>query len=100
LTSPYRVDATAGGVISAADVKTKVEALGTTTYANADEIGLEAPFNWDNPNYLPKASSPALTGADFAGMDIFFTQVAFRGAFGATNWTTGWCNFDPQNTAY
>ncbi len=100
LTSPYRVDATAGGVISAADVKTKVEALGTTTYANADEIGLEAPFNWDNPNYLPKAGSPALTGADFAGMDIFFTQVAFRGAFGTTNWTTGWVSFTPQTNAY
>jgi hypothetical protein len=44
-----------------------------------------------------------LSGASFTNSrltDAFFTQVAYRGAFGTTDWTTGWCNFDPQNTNY
>jgi hypothetical protein len=62
---------------------------------------LEAPFNFDAPNYLPKAGSPALTGASFTGMDSnFFTQVTYRGAFGSTNWLTGWASFTPQSNTY
>jgi hypothetical protein len=33
-------------------------------------------------------------------MDAFFTQVAFRGAFGPTNWTTGWVSYTPQSNPY
>jgi hypothetical protein len=100
LADPYRVDASAGGVITAADVRTKAEAGGTATYTNAADIMLEAPFNWDAPNYMPKAGSPALSGANFAGMDPFFTVVAFRGALGSTNWLTGWASFTPQTNTY
>lgn len=100
LIDPYKVDASAGGVITSAEIRTKVEASGTTTYTNPADIQLEAPFNWDAPNYMPKAGSPALTGANFAGMDAFFTQVAFRGAFGPTNWMTGWVSFTPQSNPY
>jgi len=32
--------------------------------------------------------------------NAFFDKVNFRGAFGATNWTSGWANFDPQTTVY
>ncbi|MGB4414420.1 MAG: hypothetical protein WBI53_05990, partial [Paludibacter sp.] len=32
--------------------------------------------------------------------NAFFDEVNFRGAFGTTDWTSGWSNFDPQNTAY
>lgn len=33
--------------------------------------------------------------------DPFFDHVPYRGAFGTSDdWTTGWTNFDPQNTAY
>jgi hypothetical protein len=56
-----------------------------------------------NPALLPATGSPSLTGASFAGSRLtnsFFTPVTFKGAFGTTNWTAGWCNFDPQNTAY
>jgi hypothetical protein len=100
LADPYKVDASAGGIITAAEVKTKVEGLGTTTYTNANDIMLEAPFNWDAPNYLPKAGSPALSGANFSGMDVFFSTVTFRGAFGTTSWLTGWASFTPQTNAY
>jgi hypothetical protein len=100
LADPYKVDASAGGVITAADVRTKVEAAGTTTYTNPNDIMLEAPFNWDAPNYMPKPASPALSGANFSGMDVFFNTVTYRGAFGTTNWLTGWASFTPQTNAY
>jgi hypothetical protein len=60
-------------------------------------------FNLTAPNFLPSAGSLMLSGASFANTrltDAFFTQVAYRGAFGTTDWTSGWCNFDPQNTDY
>ena len=100
LASPYKVDAAAEAVITAAQVKTKAESEGNITYTAANDIMLEAPFNWDAPNYLPKTGSPALTGAVFTGLDAFFTNVAYRGAFGTTNWLTGWASFTPQANAY
>jgi hypothetical protein len=53
-------------------------------------------------NLLPANDSPLLTGAIFTGKAAtgFTTTGTFRGAFGTTNWTTGWANFDPQNTDY
>lgn len=88
---PYRSSSAA---ITGADMKTKAEANGCITYANANDIGLEAPFNLTAPNFLPKAGSPALTGAVYNGdLDAFFTQGTYRGAFGTTNWTTGWTRF-------
>jgi hypothetical protein len=60
-------------------------------------------FSLTTPALLPPAGSPALSGASFTNSkltDSFFTQVSFKGAFGTTNWTSGWCNFDPQNTDY
>ena len=56
-----------------------------------------------NPTLLPTTGSPVLIGASFTNsrlVDPFFTPVTYKGAFGTTNWTTGWCNFDPQNTNY
>ena len=52
---------------------------------------------------FPGAGSPSLTGASFTNSrltDSFFTPVTYKGAFGTTDWTSGWCNFDPQNTDY
>lgn len=100
ITNPFRVDATAAGVITAAEVQTKALANGCLLYADPAQIQLEAPFNFDNPNFLPKAGSPALTGSSFTGLDVFFTNVAYRGAFGATNWMTGWVSFTPQTNVY
>jgi hypothetical protein len=85
----------------ALNIKAKAEANGNTTYTDPNAIMLEAPFNWDAPNYLPKAGSPALTGASFTGMDSnFFTTVTYRGAFGTTNWLSGWGSFTPQSNTY
>jgi hypothetical protein len=61
---------------------------------------LTLPYYSTNPNFLPKAGAPALTGASYTGMNAFFTVGTFRGAMGTTNWTAGWANWDPQATAY
>lgn len=53
------------------------------------------------PNFLPSAGSVLLSGADFANQNMDGLEVVpFRGAFGTTDWTSGWANFDPQNTVY
>ncbi|MCX8020583.1 MAG: hypothetical protein N2747_08845 [Chitinophagaceae bacterium] len=101
LADPYRVDAAAGAVITAAQVRTKAEANGCITYTNPANIMLEDPFNWDNPNFMPKAGSPALSGASFAGLDpTFFTTVTFRGALGTSNWLANWVSYTPQTNTY
>lgn len=45
-----------------------------------------------------------VTGASFtdaAISDSFFSKVTYKGAFdGTTDWTSGWANWDPQNTDY
>ncbi|WP_207495038.1 hypothetical protein [Aridibaculum aurantiacum] len=100
LADPYKVDATAGGVITAAQVRAKAEANGSITYTDPNAIMLEAPFNWDAPNFMPKAGSPALSGANFTELDAFFTPGAFRGALGTNNWTTGWVSYTQQTNVY
>ncbi len=80
------------------DASRNNQALATT-----DLLQITAPFNLTSPNFLPAAGSPLLGGAAFTNTrltDSFFTPVAYRGAFGTTNWTATWCNFDPQNTDY
>lgn len=68
------------------------------TYATAAELNLNAPFNLTNPDFLPKTGSPLLSGAVAvpAGLDA----NNYVGAFGTTDWTQGWTNWTPQNTAY
>lgn len=52
-------------------------------------------------NIVPSAASPLLTAASFTSVtSSWFDKVNFIGAFGTDNWTTGWTNFDPQNTDY
>ncbi len=71
--------------------------------ATNDLLQVTNPFNLTTPNFMPATGSPLLSGASFVNprlTDPFFTSVAYRGAFGTTNWTDGWCNFDPQNTDY
>lgn len=81
-------------------LKTKAEAAGCITYNSGDDIMLEAPFNFDAPNFSPKTGSPALSGASFSGLDAFFTTVTHRGALGTTNWLATWTSFTPQTNAY
>lgn len=55
------------------------------------------------PNFTVAASSIAATGALFTNVkitDTFFDKVAYRGAFGTTDWSTGWANYNPQILPY
>jgi hypothetical protein len=50
------------------------------------------------PGLLPKANSPLLTGG--VALPAGFEANTYIGAFGTTDWTDKWANFDPQNTEY
>ncbi|HEY0246152.1 MAG TPA: hypothetical protein VGC01_11355 [Mucilaginibacter sp.] len=55
------------------------------------------------PNFTLKAGSIAATGAVFTNAklaDAFFEKVTYRGAFGTTDWSSGWAKYDPQNLPY
>jgi len=74
---------------------------GNSILTNSSDILSGYPLNLESPNFLPQTGSPLLSGADFSNANLQGLQnVSYRGAFGATNWTQGWCNFDPQNTVY
>lgn len=57
-------------------------------------------FELGTPAVLPNSGSVLLSGADFAGMPSFFEPVSFRGAFGTTDWTQGWVDWNCALTAY
>ncbi len=76
---------------------------GNKTYSANSALGLKDPFNLTNPNPLPNDTSVLLSGADFSAPQLansFFTQVSYRGAFGTTNWTLGWAEWDPNGQPY
>lgn len=55
------------------------------------------------PNFTVVAASAAASGALFTDAKLasgFDKTVTFKGAFGATNWASGWANFNPQALAY
>ncbi|GAB3299833.1 cell shape-determining protein MreB [Hymenobacter humi] len=99
---------TGTGAFTDADVEQWFSAAGKNNSvvagANLSTLGLSATaFNLTAPGLLLASTSPLLTGAVFTGKaaDSFFDKVTYRGAFnGTANWTQGWTNFDPQNTAY
>jgi hypothetical protein len=78
----------------------------TASFNNAslakwEDAGIDASiFELGTPGVLPQAGSILLNGASFTGMPAFFQQVNFRGAFGTTNWTAGWCDWNCALTAY
>ena len=58
-----------------------------------------------SPSLVPAAGNVVLSGASFTNSNLsgntFLDKTpTYVGAFGTNNWTTGWCNFDPQNTDY
>jgi hypothetical protein len=72
------------------------------TKSVADIIGSNL-LSLTSPGLTPPANSFYLTGAAFTNSNLnnsFFTQVTYIGAFGTTDWTSGWCNFNPQNAVY
>ncbi|MDR6941622.1 hypothetical protein [Mucilaginibacter pocheonensis] len=78
-----------------------------TKYA---DLVVNSPFKFSSdfanagtPDFTVKAGSIAAAGALFTDAkvsDTFFEKVAYKGAFGTTDWTAGWANFDPQTMPY
>jgi hypothetical protein len=93
----------------AADTLTKAQMLvkavtdGCNLLNSADANSLLVnPFNLLNPDFRPAGGSVAWSGATFSGSlsNSFFLPTAYRGAFGNSNWMTGWTFFDPKNGNY
>lgn len=100
MTTMFKTDATS---LQGTDTWFTTVSRNNETKATNDLLQITSPFTLTEPNFMPSSGSPVLTGAAFTNTrltDAFFTPVTHRGAFGTTNWTTGWCNFDPQNTNY
>lgn len=69
--------------------------------ATSSELQINAnAFTLPTPNMLPTSGSPLLDAGRAAALPTGFETAPFRGAFGTTNWTAGWTNWDPQNTDY
>jgi len=65
------------------------------------DLKLADPYNLNRPRYTTDATSPLRSGADFTDSIVtryagFWQPVAYRGAFGADDWTTCWTNWTPQ----
>jgi hypothetical protein len=73
-------------------------------------IGLVDMNDLNNPDPRPGVGSePATAGTEFTDLNVlaggYFTVTSYRGAFDPAlsmdqQWTSGWTNFDPQNTVY
>jgi len=98
ITAPFR--AATNPIMTSAEVEVKALADGNIKYDAPAGIGLASPFNLTAPGFLPNAGSPALTGANFSGLNSFFTQTTYRGAFGTTNWAATWTSFTPKTNVY
>lgn len=71
------------------------------------ELGLQGnPQNLKAPNMIPAQGSVLASGAVWSHANLSgMTQTTYIGAFApsesaANNWTSGWCEFDPQNKVY
>jgi hypothetical protein len=97
------------GVVLATTAKTQVEGITEAIFKAAGaknlvstlaDLKMDASFNTltAKPNGIPAAGSPLLTGG--ATLPAGFEATTYVGAFGTTDWTATWANWDPQNTNY
>lgn len=97
IAAPFKIgtDVTVANASAAA-----MQQVAGITPSTIDAIKLTDPFKLNAPNFLPAAGSPALTGAAFDGvLASGFDKVTYKGAFGSTNWTSGWANFNFTKSA-
>jgi len=93
-----------GGMTKAivAGDETKLKDAGRKNIFGIDvtTLGLNTSYNagTGKPGLLPQSSSQLLTGG--VTLPAGFEANTFVGAFGTTDWTDGWANWDPQNTDY
>jgi hypothetical protein len=73
------------------------------TLTTLAQLNLPNATTLPNIGAVPNAGSPLLTGAAFTNSRLTsgFTNVAYRGAFGAgDNWLANWVEFNPQTKPY
>jgi hypothetical protein len=95
-TVPFLTTAT---TLTAIEMQTKALVEGNVVFNDANtSVKLGNPFNLLAPSFMPATGSPALSGTWVATANA--NAVSYRGAFGTTDWTAGWANWDAQNTKY
>jgi hypothetical protein len=80
------------------DASLYADALVTSPFKYSSDFA-----NAGTPDFTVKSGSVAASGAVFTDAklsDSFFEKVDYRGAFGTTDWTSGWANFNPQVMPY
>ncbi len=83
------------------DAKFNDAANKNNTAWSLSDLKLDVSYNvLSAPKFLPQATSPLLAAANAATLPVTLEQTNYIGAFNTTDWTTGWTNFDPQNTDY
>lgn len=90
----------AKAIVAGDETKLKDAARKNIFGIDVTTLGLSASYNagTGKPGLLPLSSSPLLTGG--VTLPAGFEANTFIGAFGTTDWTDGWANWDPQNTDY
>ncbi len=105
-------DATAVSTYWASNNNTVFNNITSTTVFS--DLGITASLFWagqtssnypSNPNFVLVAGVAGVnnlnSGADFTDAKLTgFTSTTYRGAFGATDWTDGWSEFQPLNKVY
>ena len=95
-TVPFLTTAT---TLTAIEMQTKALVEGNVVFNDANtSVKLGNPVNLLAPSVMPGTGSPALSGTWVATANA--NAVSYRGAFGTTDWTAGWANWDAQNTKY
>lgn len=91
-TAPKQLEGISEEIFKAAGAKNAVAGIADLKLNNA--------FNTltAKPNLLPATGSVLLTAG--ATLPEGFEATVYAGAFETTDWTTGWANWDPQNTNY
>jgi hypothetical protein len=72
-------------------------AYSNTILANNSDVGLTAPFNYNNPDFNPiGAASPAASGAAFSASKLAgFQSVSYKGACAVgDSWWKGWTKYN------
>ncbi len=90
----------------------------TATFSKITDLGITGSLYWaaqtsstypSNPNFALVAgvagannlnAGANYTDAKFTGNAFFTTSGVYRGAFGSTDWTDGWSEFQPLNKVY
>ncbi len=99
IVTPLLTATTSANVFDATAVDPKTVFTDPYKYS-ADLVAAAARIG--TPNFTVVAASAAASGAVFtnAKLTTGFTSVAYKGAFGADNWASGWASFDAQTLAY